>query len=163
MSSHSQRHEQHFSVCCAAHCILHTAFAIFCPQWKARFDAEMTLQRAKLERDKSEDRKNRLTGKQWFLQQEAQHIEVRGGGMKLLWLEAQPEASEWLRQCSEYSTPFWRVDAALGSCSRPPCHPVPPCCCRSRSRSWRRTRRTARTTAKTGRTARCAAVGCCTD
>jgi len=65
----------------------------------------MTLQRAKLEGDKSEDRKNRLTGKQWFLQQEAQHIEVRGGGMKLLWLEAQPGASGWLHQCCDDPSP----------------------------------------------------------
>ncbi|KAI7835902.1 hypothetical protein COHA_010205 [Chlorella ohadii] len=54
------------------HAVTPEAFA----EWKARFDAEMTLQRAKLEGDKSEDRKNRLTGKQWFLQQEAQHIEI---------------------------------------------------------------------------------------
>ena len=54
--------------------------------WKARFDAEQALERAKLEgKDAGEERKGRLTGKQWFLQQEAQHIEVRarallGGG-----------------------------------------------------------------------------------
>ena len=54
--------------------------------WKARFDAEQALERAKLEgKDAGEERKGRLPGKQWFLQQEAQHIEVRarallGGG-----------------------------------------------------------------------------------
>lgn len=41
----------------------------------------MALQRAKLEGEKSEDKK-RLTGKQWFLQQEAQHIEVRSAGCR---------------------------------------------------------------------------------
>ncbi|KAL4426114.1 hypothetical protein ABPG77_002700 [Micractinium sp. CCAP 211/92] len=47
-------------------------------EWKARFEAEMALERAKLEEagGKAEDRKGRPTGKAWFLQQEAAHIEV---------------------------------------------------------------------------------------
>lgn len=46
--------------------------------WKAQFDAELALEKAKLEEaaGKSEDKKGRLTGKAWFLQQEAAHIEV---------------------------------------------------------------------------------------
>lgn len=63
-------------------------------QWKARFDAEMALQRAKLEGEKIEDRKNRLTGKQWFLQQEAQHIEVGAAGRRCSGLGF--ETCEWL-------------------------------------------------------------------
>ncbi|KAL4452160.1 hypothetical protein ABPG75_007822 [Micractinium tetrahymenae] len=46
--------------------------------WKAQFDAEQALERAKLDEaaGKAEDKKGRLTGKAWFLQQEAAHIEV---------------------------------------------------------------------------------------
>lgn len=45
------------------------------------FLACQALEKAKLEEaaGKSEDKKGRLTGKAWFLQQEAAHIEVRGG------------------------------------------------------------------------------------
>lgn len=52
--------------------------------WKAAFDAEQALERAKLQgKDAAEESKG-LTGKQFFLQQEAQHIEVRawGGAMR---------------------------------------------------------------------------------
>lgn len=45
-------------------------------EWRKRFDAEQAAARAKVEGGKEEDKK-RPTGKQWFLQQEAAHIEVR--------------------------------------------------------------------------------------
>ena len=54
---------------------------------QARFDAEMALAKAKLTAAAGAgggggaaaggDKAGRLTGKQWFMQQEAQHIEVR--------------------------------------------------------------------------------------
>lgn len=46
-------------------------------EWKAKFDAEQALARSKLgEAAGAADRAGRLTGKQWFMQQEAQHLEV---------------------------------------------------------------------------------------
>ncbi|GAB4819086.1 hypothetical protein N2152v2_006132 [Parachlorella kessleri] len=45
-------------------------------EWKARFDAEQALERAKLQGGEAADKRGRLTGKQWFLQQEAMHREV---------------------------------------------------------------------------------------
>lgn len=46
-------------------------------EWKAQFDIEMALQRSKLQEGTVIEKQKRLTGKQWFLQQEAQHLEVR--------------------------------------------------------------------------------------
>lgn len=45
--------------------------------WRAKFEAEQAQLRAKLEGVKVEEKQTRLTGKQYFLQQEAQHLEVR--------------------------------------------------------------------------------------
>lgn len=45
-------------------------------EWKAKFDAELALERAKLDGGKSEEKAARLSGKQFFLQQEAAHLEV---------------------------------------------------------------------------------------
>lgn len=59
------------------HAVTPEAFA----EWKVKFEAEQALERAKLEDGKAEEKKNRLTGKQWFLQQEAAHLEVRRPSM----------------------------------------------------------------------------------
>lgn len=48
--------------------------------WKVKFEAEMALQKAKLGDTQTVEKQGRLSGKQWFMQQEAQHIEVRKGG-----------------------------------------------------------------------------------
>lgn len=45
-------------------------------EWRAKFDAEQALERSKLVEGKAEDKQNRPTGKQWFRQQEEQHLEV---------------------------------------------------------------------------------------
>jgi hypothetical protein len=48
-------------------------------EWRVKFDAEQALARAKLGDGKAEDKEGRLTGKQWFRQQEEAHLEVGGG------------------------------------------------------------------------------------
>lgn len=86
------------------HVVTVEAFA----EWKAAFDAEQALERAKLEGDKAEDKKGRPTGKQWFLQQEAAHLEVScgwlgGGG----WMAAGVWASRWRASGVQQSSIGW--------------------------------------------------------
>lgn len=44
--------------------------------WKAKFDAEMALAKAGLNESAAVVAKGKMTGKAWFLQQEAQHITI---------------------------------------------------------------------------------------
>jgi hypothetical protein len=63
--------------------------------WKAGFEAEQALERAKLEDGRSEERKGRLTGKQWFLQQEAQHLEVEEPELEADEEDGEDDRQDW--------------------------------------------------------------------
>lgn len=68
--------------------------------WKAKFDAEMALAKATLAADaaaaaSATTAKGRLTGRAWFLQQEAQHIEIEEPELAEDEEDAEGSRSEW--------------------------------------------------------------------
>jgi hypothetical protein len=84
--------------------------------WKAKFDAEMALQRAKLQPVDGGDKRGKLTGKQWFMQQEAMHREVgqegSGGRNPVLPCRCMPLsvlATAWLGQGLSIATQACRL------------------------------------------------------
>ncbi|PSC71022.1 RWD domain-containing 1 [Micractinium conductrix] len=64
-------------------------------EWKAKFDAEQALERAKLDGGKGEDKSGRPNGKQWFLQQEAAHIEIEEPDLEADEEDGEDDRANW--------------------------------------------------------------------
>ena len=122
-------------------------------EWRVRFEAEQGLAAARLEGGGGGRKEGAgLTGKQWFMQQEAAHLEVGGSGRVCVcgWVgggasgACAAAAAAAAADCGcERLLLGWRRVSHL----RLPCHLL---ALRLRSQSWTRTRPTARTTEPTG-------------